>query len=76
VASDGDKAFGYVVYRFKQGQKIDSEQAKYIIHISFNASKTSFIDTSVIAGQSYVYIVRSIDRLKNESEQSNFGKFN
>jgi uncharacterized lipoprotein YddW (UPF0748 family) len=71
VASDGDKAFGYVVYRFNKSEKIDSEQAKNIIHISFNASKTSFTDTSVSAGQSYVYILRAIDRLKNESEQSN-----
>ncbi|WP_291403242.1 family 10 glycosylhydrolase [Daejeonella sp.] len=71
VASDGEKSFGYVVYRFNKSEKIDSEQAKNIVHISFDASKTSFTDTSVSAGQSYVYILRAIDRLKNESEQSN-----
>jgi uncharacterized lipoprotein YddW (UPF0748 family) len=70
-ATDGEKAYGYVVYRFKRGEKIDIEQANHIISISFDASKTSFMDTSVTANQAYVYIVTSIDRLKNESEQSN-----
>jgi hypothetical protein len=70
-AIDGDKAYGYLVYRFKRGEKIDSEQAEHIIHISFSATQTSFIDTKVSTNQSYVYVVRAIDRLKNESEPSN-----
>ena len=70
-ASDGEKAYGYVVYRFKRGEKIDAEQPKHIIHISFSAAQTSFIDTTVSTNQSYVYVVRAIDRIKNESEQSN-----
>jgi uncharacterized lipoprotein YddW (UPF0748 family) len=70
-ASDGEKAYGYVVYRFKRGEKIDAEQSKHIIHISFSAAQTSFIDTTVSTNQSYVYVVRAIDRIKNESEASN-----
>jgi uncharacterized lipoprotein YddW (UPF0748 family) len=34
-ATDGEKAYGYVVYRFKRGEKIDIEQANHIISISF-----------------------------------------
>ena len=71
AAIDGEKAYGYVVYRFKRGEKIDAEQSKHIIHISFSAAQTSFIDTTVSTNQSYVYVVRAIDRIKNESEQSN-----
>jgi uncharacterized lipoprotein YddW (UPF0748 family) len=70
-AADGEKAYGYVIYRFKRGEKIDTEKVKHVISISFDASKTSFLDTSVMANQAYIYVVSAIDRLKNESEPSN-----
>lgn len=70
VASDGDKAFGYVVYRFNKGEKIDTERSEHIVNISFNATKTNFIDADIKPNQSYVYVVSAIDRLKNESAAS------
>lgn len=71
AASDGEKAYGYMVYRFKRGERIDIEQAKQIISISFDSSKTSYLDSTAQANQSYIYVVSAIDRLKNESALSN-----
>ncbi len=70
-ASDGDLAYGYVVYRFEQGEKIDTERADRIVKITFDSAQTSFTDNAVSADHTYNYIVRSIDRLKNESTNSN-----
>ena len=71
VASDGDKAFGYVVYRVNRGERMDTEQAHHILKISFKASETTFTDTLVNANRFYTYVVTAIDRLKNESAASN-----
>lgn len=70
-ASDGDFAYGYVIYRFELGEKIDTERADRIIKISFDSSVTSFTDNAVSADHTYVYVLRAIDRLKNESLNSN-----
>ena len=71
VASDGDKAYGYVIYRFNRGEKIDIEQAHHILKISFSSAETSFTDNTVSANRSYIYVVTALDRLKNESQHSN-----
>jgi uncharacterized lipoprotein YddW (UPF0748 family) len=71
VSEDGEKAYGYVVYRFDKGQTINIENPKNILNITFNASETSFVDHSVSANKSYIYVVTAIDRLKNESAVSN-----
>ena len=70
-ASDGDIAYGYVIYRFEEAEAIDTGKAKNILKISFDASKTSFIDVSVTHNRTYKYVVTAIDRLKNESANSN-----
>jgi hypothetical protein len=71
VASDGDKAYGYVIYRFNRGEKIDIEQAHHILKISFSSAETSYIDNTVSANRNYIYVVTALDRLKNESQYSN-----
>ncbi|OYZ44172.1 MAG: hypothetical protein B7Y19_09240 [Sphingobacteriales bacterium 24-40-4] len=71
VASDGDKAFGYVIYRVNRGERMDIEQSHHILKISFKASETTFTDTLVNANRSYTYVVTALDRLKNESQASN-----
>lgn len=71
VSEDGDKAYGYVVYRFDKGQTINIENPANIVNISFNSLDTSFVDTAVSANKSYIYVVTAIDRLKNESSVSN-----
>ncbi|TKC12437.1 glycoside hydrolase [Pedobacter polaris] len=68
-AVDGETASGYVVYRFKEGEKIGILDAKNILHISFE-DFTFYLDTDVEKGKRYNYLVTALDRLKNESEPS------
>lgn len=68
-AKDGETASGFVIYRFKEGEKITTLNAKNILHISFE-DFTTYIDTTVEKGQRYTYLVTALDRLKNESEPS------
>lgn len=69
-ASDGQTAYGYVIYRFNEGEEIRTSNAKNILKISFDASQTSFADYNVSPGSRYTYVVTAIDRLKNESVNS------
>ncbi len=71
VSEDGEKAYGYVVYRFNKGQMINIENPANIVNITFSSAENSFIDNSVSANRSYIYVVTAIDRLKNESAVSN-----
>jgi uncharacterized lipoprotein YddW (UPF0748 family) len=70
TASDGQTPYGYVVYRFSEGEEISTGNAKNILKISFDASQTSYADFSVSPDSRYTYVVTSIDRLKNESTDS------
>src|SRR5690554_172675 len=71
AASDGEEPFGYLVYRFEEGEKQDLSRAKNILHISYNSGYTTYTDDSVDRNKRYTYIITSIDRLKNESPGSN-----
>ena len=70
-AKDGDYAYGYVIYRFTEGEHISIDNPKNILKISFDASATTFIDMDALPDSRYTYVVTAIDRLKNESESSN-----
>ncbi len=70
VVRDGEKAYGYVVYRSVNGQKIDITDSKNILKVLYSDA-LSFEDTSVKAGLTYNYTVTAIDRLKNESGTTN-----
>jgi fibronectin type 3 domain-containing protein len=70
-SEDGEKAYGYVIYRFPKGSTINIGNPANIVNISFNAQLTSFTDKGVSANNTYVYVVTAIDRLKNESAVSN-----
>jgi len=67
IAIDGETASGYVIYRFEEGEKISILNPKNILKISF-LSYTNFIDTDIVSGKRYTYLVTALDRLKNESE--------
>lgn len=67
VAKDGEKASGYVVYRFEEGEEISVLHAKHIVNITFD-DYPFFLDTSVEKGKRYSYLVTALDRIKNESE--------
>jgi hypothetical protein len=69
AASDGETASGYVIYRFKEGEKISVLDPRNILKISFE-DYTFFLDTGVEQGVRYNYLVTALDRLKNESDPS------
>lgn len=69
-APDNDTAYGYVVYRFADGEKLTIDDPSHILSISFDSSRTVFTDSQSLAPGKYTYIVTAIDRLKNESRGS------
>jgi len=69
LAKDNEPVYGYVIYRFEAGDKINTEDPQNILNIEYNTN-TSYTDDSVEKGKTYRYIVTAIDRLKNESEAS------
>lgn len=71
-AKDGETASGYVIYRFKEGEKIDISNPKHMLKISFDAGITDFSDQTVVPGTRYTYLVTALDRVKNESVPSNY----
>jgi hypothetical protein len=68
-ARDHETASGYVIYRFKEGEKISILDPQNILKISFEEF-TFFLDTAVEKGSRYNYLVTALDRLKNESDPS------
>ena len=69
LAKDNEPVYGYVVYRFDGTEKVNLNDPKYIIHIQYNDTPF-YHDTTALAGKAYLYVVTSIDRLKNESDPS------
>jgi uncharacterized lipoprotein YddW (UPF0748 family) len=67
LARDKEAVYGYVVYRFFQGEKIDLSDPSHIIHIQYHTGTTTE-DNTAEKGKNYVYLVTAIDRLKNESD--------
>jgi uncharacterized lipoprotein YddW (UPF0748 family) len=67
LAKDKEAVYGYVIYRFFQGENIDLSNPEHILHIQYHTG-TSTEDNTAQKGKNYVYIVTAIDRLKNESE--------
>ena len=69
IAKDGDKAYGFVVYRFDKEEKLDLNDASKIQTIYYG-DITSWEDIKTERGKTYIYVITSLDRLKNESESS------
>ncbi len=67
LAKDKELVYGYVIYRFYQGERINISDPTHILHIQYNPL-TASIDATAEKGKNYVYIVTAIDRLKNESD--------
>jgi hypothetical protein len=70
-AKDGDTASGFVIYRFKEGETVNTAIVGAIVKISFDANLTSYTDETVEKGKRYTYVITALDRIKNESEASN-----
>jgi len=70
-ATDGDEAYGYVIYRFNEGEELDLTKPQNILYISYDNSQLSYADNLIRTGTTYTYVVTALDRLKNESLPSN-----
>ncbi len=68
-AKDQEATYGYVVYRFENGEEVNTEKATAIKNVYYG-DVTSWEDKDVEAGKNYTYVVTAIDRMKNESEYS------
>src|SRR5690606_6872292 len=70
AASDGESAYGYVVYRFAEGERVNIKDPSKIISISYDADKLQYTDDDIKPRHRYKYVVTAIDRMKNESRPS------
>lgn len=70
-ARDGETAYGYVIYRFNAGEQVNLQDPSKILKISFDKQITSYTDFTSKKGMQYSYVVTALDRLKNESIESN-----
>ncbi len=70
VASDGDTAYKFVIYRFSPSEQINLNNATHILKVTSNA-KDSYVD-STAAGKNldYTYVVTALDRMNNESKEA------
>lgn len=66
VASDGDAAHYFIIYRFLKGQKLNIEDPSHILAIH-RESTTTYMDSTALDGEHYIYVITSADRLHNES---------
>jgi fibronectin type 3 domain-containing protein len=69
MAQDEEPVYGYVIYRFNDGEKIDIDNPKNILKIKYDAA-LGYDDNTIIRGKTYFYVVTALDRMKNESERS------
>ena len=69
LAKDEQPGYGYVIYRFNDGDKINIDDPKNILRIQYNTNLT-FDDSAVQKGKTYLYVITALDRLKNESDRS------
>lgn len=69
AAADGDRAYGYVIYRYREGENADKNDARQVVHISYHADPFYF-DIPPQEGSTIIYEVRAIDRMKNISKKA------
>ena len=71
LAADGEEPYGYVVYRFNEGEPLDLGNPRNILHITYDSGQTQYTDNLSRKKGHYRYVVTALDRLKNESLPSN-----
>jgi uncharacterized lipoprotein YddW (UPF0748 family) len=68
-ARDKEPVYGYVIYRFRGEEKVDTTKPDNILHVQYDPTPI-FIDTTAQPGETYLYVITAIDRTKNESDRS------
>jgi uncharacterized lipoprotein YddW (UPF0748 family) len=71
MASDGDSARNYVIYRVQEGDSLDLADPKNILDI-ISSENLEYLDAEGSEYLSYAYTITSLDRLDNESVASNY----
>lgn len=66
-ASDGEQAYGYVIYRFSEGKERHYDDPENIIGINY-FPENFYFDVLPADGGRFFYAVRALDRLKNLSD--------
>lgn len=66
AAADGELPAYYVIFRFENELAINTEDASKILAIQ---TETFFLDKNVEKNKRYVYVIKSFDKLHNESKQ-------
>ncbi|MDN3582197.1 glycoside hydrolase family 10 protein [Mucilaginibacter flavus] len=70
MAKDSEAVYGYLIYRFDENTRINTDDPKNILSIRYDDA-IEYEDKTAQNGKSYIYVVTAIDRLKNESDRSN-----
>ena len=68
IASDGDSAYKFVIYRFSSPDEIDLDDATHIIQVTNNANDSFFDRDASGNNSSLTYVVTALDRMNNESK--------
>ena len=68
---DNEAPYGYVVYRFNEGEPLDLENPQNILYITYDHTQTQYTDNMTRKNGHYRYVVTTLDRMKNESLPSN-----
>jgi len=63
-----DSTLYYLVYRFNEGEELNTDYADHILGIIYN--KTEFVDKRILPRHKYIYLISATDRLWNESKTS------
>lgn len=65
-AADGEQPYYFVVFRFQNEMEVNFEDASKIVSIQ---QENYFIDKNLEPNRRFIYIVKSFDRLHNESKK-------
>lgn len=72
LAADKEIIYGYVIYRFEENEKINTDNPIHILHIQYDSDRT-YLDLTAKEGKVYQYVVTALDRLKNEGPSAQIG---
>ncbi|MEL6673764.1 MAG: family 10 glycosylhydrolase [Bacteroidota bacterium] len=72
VAEDGESATYYIVYRFGPEENLDRSNPRHIFRIQ---RERYLLDQEVKLSEGYTYLIAAVDRMHNESEDTQIAIF-